>query len=328
MGNEKKIGEYIPIHGNPDELHMEHRGDKHFGEVIYEIKEAGRGYGFFAEFKTLIENLAFADDYGFIPCVRYGQDYLYFEPSRLNENPFEYYFEPIGKEVAVDKAKNVIVSKPEYGQWIEFLEGVDGYHLTEKMIGRFTEIIKKYIRMKSDIQNDFDCNFEILKEKSKIANKKILGVHYRGTDFNAGYDKHPKNQKLDEIIKIVKETLDTTDMQGVFLATDDERALLAFQKEIGDKLSYCEDIMRSDGNVSIAFSEDNRSEHKYRLGLEVLRDAYFLSKCDGLICGVSQVATASQLLKYSRDEKFEFLYIFDLGMNNNLKKFNSKNKRR
>ena len=32
-----------------------------------------------------------------------------------------------------------------------------------------------------------------------------------------------------------------------------------------------------------------RERHKYKMGLEVLKDAWFLSKCDYLVCGHSNI---------------------------------------
>ena len=318
-GNEAKIGAYIEIHGNPDVMRMKHMGNQYNGHVIYEIQEAGRGYGFFAEFKTLLENLIFAEKYGFIPCVRYGRNYAYYDEAITDiSNPFEYYFEPIGGEIETEKALNVLISKPEYGQSFEFIddENADGYHFSDNMTSRLAEMLGKYVRIKPDILNRFEQEFNDL-----IGSQKALGIHYRGTDFKVGYDHHPKQVELQQTSYEVDKAIKERGYTKIFLATDDETALEYFNAKYGDIISSCTDVKRSSGNKSVAFSESDRKAHKYKLGLEVLRDAYFLSKCDGVICGVSQVPFAARLFKQSRGEKYSYCNIIDNGINKNLKSF-------
>lgn len=57
------------------------------------------------------------------------------------------------------------------------------------------------------------------------------------------------------------------------------------------------DVFRSNGNISVAFSESSREQHKFKLGYEVLRDTYTLSKCDILVAGLSNVSYAARILK-------------------------------
>jgi len=322
VGNDKNIEKYISIHGNPDDFHLMHYGDKYYGEVIYLIQEAGKGYGFFAEFKTLLENLMFAEKYGFIPCVRYGKKYAYYDEDKKEcDNPFEYYFEPIGKEIDYQNAVNVLVSKPEYGQSFEFVgnRNADGYHFSDVMVDNLVDVLKKYVRIKPEIIEGFDMQYNELTN-----NQKVLGVHYRGTDFKVGYDKHPKQVELQQICDMIESALGKYGFSKVFIATDDNSALDLFIEKYGSKVVFCRDVKRSSGCESVAFSSSDRREHHYKLGLEVLRDAYYLSRCDGLICGISQVAFGARLIKISMNEKYSYLSVIDNGLNNNMHSFSVK----
>ena len=49
---------------------------------------------------------------------------------------------------------------------------------------------------------------------------------------------------------------------------------------------------------------------RYRLGLEVLRDAWFLSRCDYLLCGHSNVSNAALFL---RGRPFRKIRVIDTG---------------
>jgi hypothetical protein len=75
-------------------------------------------------------------------------------------------------------------------------------------------------------------------------------------------------------------------------------------------------------NLAIGFLPNNRMHHKYKLGLEVLRDMHTLAKCQGFICGLSQVSICAQIQKISNNEKFDFLHVIDKGINKNKKIFN------
>lgn len=91
----------------------------------------------------------------------------------------------------------------------------------------------------------------------------------------------------------------------------------SFENKYGEKLCYYKDVERGSTNKSVAFCKNNREQHKYLLGLEVIRDMYTLSKCDSLIAGVSQVPICAQINKISRGEKYEVVKIIDKGINRN-----------
>ena len=66
---------------NADQLTLEHGGKYNDGSIIYIIREQGNGYGFFAEFKSMLCELLFADSLGLKPTVYYGEEYAYYEDT-------------------------------------------------------------------------------------------------------------------------------------------------------------------------------------------------------------------------------------------------------
>ena len=102
--------------------------------------------------------------------------------------------------------------------------------------------------------------------------------------------------------------------QRIFLATDDVDTVNLFKKEFGEKLLTYADVTRSDGEVSVAFSEAGRMNHHYLLGQEVLRDMYTLAKCDGLIAGKSQVSICAYIQKRTTGD-YCYREILDAGYN-------------
>lgn len=104
------------------------------------------------------------------------------------------------------------------------------------------------------------------------------------------------------------------------MATDDARLLQQFEDRYDRNLLYYEDVIRTDRNQSVAFSTNTRKNHKYLLGLEVLRDMYTLVTCDALVAGISQVSLMARVFRKSTGSDFQQKIIFDKGCykNNNI----------
>lgn len=96
------------------------------------------------------------------------------------------------------------------------------------------------------------------------------------------------------------------------------------KKAFGSKLLFYSDVKRTSEQQSVAFSDSRRKNHHFRLGLEVLRDAYTLAMCDGLIAGVSQVSICSEIVKKSKGEKYTYKKICDKGVYHNGNLFKNK----
>lgn len=79
------------------------------------------------------------------------------------------------------------------------------------------------------IQNDLKDIFD---------DSKILGVHFRGTDYKAGYQNHPVAVQIEQTIAQVKKCLEKNAFQKIFLATDEKSAVERFEKEFPGKVFY------------------------------------------------------------------------------------------
>lgn len=300
---------------------------KHYGmlnknKIIYYIELGNGEWGFFAVYRALLEALYFADIRGMLPVIRYRENFLYAEKNAINgtTNPFEYYFvQPSFIKVQdAKKSYKVVVSVPEHTEMVRlvFTGEFASYHANSLYLKQLARIQNKYIRL-----NENTSNFVKQGLQAIIGNNKVLGVHLRGTDFKKNYNIHPVYIKENEYIEAIKEAIKEDGWEKIFLATDDLAALDVCKHEFGDKLVYYEDVYRTQKAHSVAFSHDNRENHKYRLGLEVLRDAYTLAACDGLIAGISQVSISAQIIKLSQKKKYSYIKILDKGINENNRKF-------
>ena len=138
----------------------------------------------------------------------------------------------------------------------------------------FNSIIKKYVKLKKHVQQKID-DFV----KNNFEGKRVLGVHFRGTD-------HPEKKNVVEYMQTIKDQLINYDV--LFVASDDyERfrlAEVAFKNKI---VSY--DSIRSKSKIPLhnhqnSVGHNTSEEYQYKIGEDVIIEAYLLSKVDHLLC--------------------------------------------
>ena len=189
-----------------------------------------------------------------------------------SDNAWEYYFEPVNNDTK-KKYRLFLTTRPFRNLLIS---------QNPKLRSVFSEILADRVKIKKDILDK--ANF--FAEKY-FKNKKILAVHYRGTDvavtINSSshiFTKAPVEKYFDEINQLI----DNCD--AIFLATDDENAFDSFKKKYGEKIVSYSSI-RSRNRVGIHHGESSK-----RLAREeAVIDALLLSKGDFLIHGQSNLST-------------------------------------
>ena len=285
--------------------------------ILYQIEMGTWGDGFFAEYKRLLNYLYYADFWGFKPYVHFGKEFTYAEERPVNgtSNPFEYFFEPIVKAEDVDKHQYYIESRQVDWELANRLKPVNGYEMSEEYICAMAKISQKYIKW-NKVTNEY-----LETANQLLGNYRTLAVHVRLTDFKKNYWGHPVCVSAEEYLEFVKEAIAKHGFDKIFLATDDTETVELFQKEFKNRLLFYNDVVRSTGNVSVAFSKEDRENHHYKLALEVIRDMYTLSRCQGLIAGKSNVSICA-IIENRRETPYEYIKIIDKGHNSgNAEKF-------
>lgn len=305
---------------NADYLHLLHRGDSVQNRIVYHIPEYGRQVGFFAELLYLLMELYFADQKGILPYVSWGEGSLYFDVENVAEkNVFQYYFEQVSelKEREVFSARNVILAEPSHIRYVQNELNTHGYLVAEEYLTELSRIYSKYIRYNEMTKRYLEDSFEHL-----IGEHCALGVHYRGTDFRRQYNNHPTYFSVEEEIERVKDIMNEGNYELVFLATDESVAVSKFREAFGEKLVFFSDVFRADeGDESVAYSKNERKNHQYLLGLEVLRDQYVLSRCSGLVGGISNITISAQIVRKSMGREYQDLIIMNSQINKNDNQF-------
>lgn len=305
---------------NADFLELHTYGREYEGMTIYLADEQGSGMGFFAELGVTLIKLYFADERGFVPYVHWGEKYLYYEPDGINgeKNAFLYYFKPVSEVKSIEHACHVVNSEESHYSQVKGLYNAVSYDVSEDYINAMARMLKKYIQYNDETREYLEKQFNAL-----LGNRKTIAVHYRGTDFNKGYNNHPIPVQAEQEIEKVKELLQQKNYEQIFLATDENAMVERFRQEFGDKVKVYEDTFRDDGSgESIAFSKAEREHHHYKLGLEVLRDQYTLTHCDGIVCGYSNITFIARIMRRAWFEPdWEDYCLIDNGLYHNQNSF-------
>lgn len=280
---------------------------------VYVIQIDDSQCGFFAIYRYILEYIYFADKLNMIPVIDI-KNCLYKEKATIfgTDNPYEYYFkQPLNKRIEeISDLDHKCYSKVRDREIvsISFVGESATYNITEDYMDEMALVIKRYVKLNQKTQEYIEKSIQEI-----IGSKKVLGVHIRGTDFEVEYTNHPKFVALEDYFSVIDEQLQRNDWDGIFLATDDNRILKKMKERYGQKLLTYTNY-RGDHKESIAFSDDARDKHKYTLGLEVLRDAYTLAACLGMVCGVSQVAICARMIKISQGQRYGFLKVLEKGI--------------
>lgn len=298
-----------------EKIYLENRIRKSGDREVYCIKIDNEIAGFFAILREAMDYCCYADEHGFLPYIVYSQKTLYAEKKIFlgTNNPFEYYYEQPLMHIPgiLLKGLNVVKNRIEHLGEIELKYNLKpfSYMVEESYIEKMADIYKKYMRMNATTNKYVRKNIDNI-----LRGKYTLGVHIRGTDFNKGFNNHPIPVTVDEYMEAISQEIVKKQYEQVFVATDDTRCLKELKQKINVPLVYYKSTLRAGGNKSVAYERIERKNHNYLLGLEVLKDAYTLSACDGFIGCLSQVDIFVQIIKKSKGQEFASFKIIDKGI--------------
>lgn len=209
------------------------------------------------------------------------------------KNCWEYYFD---QELISDgeffyKTNSLVSGKFDYT--FDFSESEKYEYLKKKLYDSFK--LKPYIIEK--LKYFYDTN---------LSGKNTLGVQIRLTDMEKNHSVSSINsyiKKIDEILKVHPE------IDQIFLATDDYKAISIVEKQIQKKVIYFEGMFRADEFNLHTDPYDrynsSRPYHKYNLGLEVILEIFTLTKCDFLLkADISALSIVATILS----EKIKKIY--------------------
>ena len=249
------------------------------------------GGGMFSNLNYVIYHIRIALELNCIPII----DMKNF-PTKYNEkrkikntfNAWEYYFEPINKYKLEDvyKSKFVVFADGKTRKKLEF----DTFKVLEK---ENFNIFKRYIKIKKEIILESE-NFI----KNNFKNKKILGVHFRGTDMKT-QERHPFPATYKQITSYIDYEIINHRFDKIFLVTEEEDYLNKLKLRYKEKICYFSSYK---SNIPDIFNNTKRKNHRYLIGKENLIDMLLLSNTKTIICTNSNMTDASNFVKNSKIE--------------------------
>ena len=324
VNSERFRNRVLTIRTNPYSLVFDHYGSENADKVFYEILVGDETKGFCSAIRDTLYYLMYADAMNFVPYIHFADNIPYHEDHLVNgkSDVFEYYFEQ-PSDIDFDELKKsakVVHAESVHLQGNFALHGLkqpkEYYSSEAEAIEICGEMYKKYIRLNKIVYDRLEKD---MRKLFPAGCKRVLGVHYRGTDFKVGYNGHPVVIKFQHHIEEAKKLMSAEQFDYVFLATEDGDVISEFKRQFGDKLLLYPDVIRGTGETNAYNMVSDRENHHYLLGYEVLRDVYTLSRCNSFVTSMSGVGITSQIIKESYGEKYDKVIMLNAGINKNSK---------
>lgn len=294
---------------NWDEHYIRQKGGGSDSPTFYIIRRAIPDVGLFSNYIVFAGHIRYALSKGWLPVVDM-QNYpnAYLEPEQLGKiNAWEYYFcQPlgIGLETAYN-GDNVILSN---GGAHSFPSGNTDYFNDKDGVLTEWRMLVKLGLLK--IQPKLYEEINSLREKLFAPEDRVLGVHLRGTDYNAARPyQHPIQPPIEYALTKVVEKLNEWRCNKIFLATEDKFIAQTVKNVFGN---FCvmldKEFINYSGTQAVSQFHTERENDHYLKGKEYLTEMVILSTCNCLVAGRTSGTVGVAMMK-----KFENIYTFNLG---------------
>ena len=278
--NRKKLRKSI-FFNNELFYNLKSFGNKNPRKIFYVIQRSPGG-GMFSNLNYVIHHLLIAEKFGFIPIVDMSNYYtLYNEkkPIKRTNNSWEYYFEPVTKYSLdeIYKSKNVIITDGRT-RGNTFFDGFQNLNIEHR------KVFNKYIKIKKNLILEKDKFY-----KKNFKNQKILGVHFRGTDYK-NRERHPLPATKKQIMTIIDDLNLKYKYDKIFLVTE-EKKYLYFLKNRYKNLIHFSKIFTNKKQI---FFENFTKNIRYKIGKENIIDMLLLGSVDHITGIDSNLISASK----------------------------------
>ena len=176
------------------------------------------------------------------------------------------------------------------GHFLEFKDRPAEFPIQEySTSAEYRRVFRRYIKLNEDTLAFLQPWLDSFSGYSKV-----LGVHIRGTDMRIAKS-HWAPPTLFQIRKTVEQALERVDFSHILVATEDEKALQFMSRRFGQRV-ITTDSFRTGTTKKLVHLPSAVPQYRYFLGLQVLRDAWLLAQCAGLVSGHSNVSEHVQVI--------------------------------
>ena len=211
--------------------------------------------------------------------IKFDENMRY-QDFRYGKNVWDYYFDQPFNFIK-EEVHSALKIK---GVWFENNLSIPS-RLTSEIRQKGNNIIKKYITLKSHIQEKID---KFLLD-NKQPGEKILAVHKRGTDHITDAPILPTSVYFDNI-DIYIESYDK-----LLLCTDEDYIIEEFKQRYGKKLIIYNSIRATEKN-NIGIHQSVGLLNPYKMGEDVIIETYLMAQADFLIKTVSNVSNSALII--------------------------------
>ena len=251
--------------------------------------------GLFSSVFSFLEQLDYVDQHGYIPVIdmKYYKNQYLEEDKLKTENSWEYYFEQLSNYSLdeIYKSQNVVLG---YDKALYF-DDLKRYNLK-----RYSQLWKKYIRLNADIKEKIGDAQKALFHPGE----RVLGVLYRGTDYNQlKLKNHAIQPEFNELFQFIDQELLNAKYNKIFVSTESETALNHIKKKYGSMVIYTNQKRFFDtGEKWLSEIKFERNNDRYLRGYEYLETIMILSKCTSLIAGLCCGSVCAKIINNGKYE--------------------------
>ena len=239
--------------------------------------------GLFAHLEWFLEIALHCEHKGLTPCFM-STSSQYVDPAR-GADWFGYFFvnrQLSEEDRALIESGSVPICRMEGIRQLGLPRDYDS--LLDLEIG--ARLVSKYIGVKEPVRSKVTEFFS-----KNLAGRRVLGVHYRGTDKSAEAPPITYSEYRNEISRFLDQNLE---FDALFVSSDEQRFVDRVTRDFDGSLPvvYHDDLERSHGGVPVHRSKDG---DPYRKAEEALVNCLLLAECDALIKNASYLSAWSKL---------------------------------
>jgi hypothetical protein len=147
-------------------------------------------------------------------------------------------------------------------------------------------LVSKYIGVKEPVRSKVTEFFS-----RNLGERRVLGIHYRGTDKSAEAPPIAYPEYRNEISRFLEQN---PEFNALFVSSDEQRFVDRVTRDFGASLSvvYHDDLERSHGEMPVHRSKVG---DPYRKAEEAIVNCLLLAECDALIKNASYLSAWSKL---------------------------------
>jgi hypothetical protein len=203
-----------------------------------------------------------------------------YRPTGTSDNVWDYFFQQPHTNIKpsseqIEKEVGIIFDQHSEFIWRDIKPNTP--EEIQRRRNEFATIIASYCILLPELQQKIDTFV-----KENFEGKKVLGVHFRGTD-------HPDKKNMDKYMQTVKETLVNYDK--IFVCSDEYERLRLAEVAFKDKF-ICYNSLRSKlNNIPLhshpndpRYNRNDTQEYQKKIAEDVILEAFLMSKTDFLMC--------------------------------------------